>query len=446
MERPRPPPDRHARPRRLRLRGVAASPRARASCSLVDASQGIEAQTLANCYLALEHDLAIVAALNKIDLPAAEPDRYADEIERVLGIPADEILRISAKTGEGVPELLDAVDRAHPRAEGRPRRAAAGADLRLVLRPVPRGHQLGARVQRHADDRRPAALPAGERGARRRGDRRARSRCPRRCRRSAPARSATSSPASRTSARPAVGETVTEAARPGRGRSRATATRSRWCSAASIRSTATSTPNLREALERLRLNDSSFTYEPETSGALGFGFRCGFLGLLHMEIVRERLEREYDLSLVATAPNVEYRVHTSTARSSRSTTRRAMPAPNEIERDRGAVREGHGAHARPIHGHADGAVPDSGAARWRRWSTSRPSASSSSTAAARRDRHRLLRPDEEPHPGLREPRLRARGLPAVEPREGRRAAQRRAGRRVLHDRAPRQGLRLRPRA
>ena len=98
---------------------------------LVDASQGIEAQTLANCYLALEHDLTIVAALNKIDLPAAEPDRVAGEIERVLGIPADEILRISAKTGEGVPELLDAIVERDPAAEGRRRRAAAGAHLRL---------------------------------------------------------------------------------------------------------------------------------------------------------------------------------------------------------------------------------------------------------------------------------------------------------------------------
>ena len=105
---------------------------------LVDASQGIEAQTLANCYLALENDLEIVAALNKIDLPAAEPERYAAEIEKVLGIPADQILRISAKTGEGVPELLDAVVERIPAAGRRPRRAAAGPDLRLALRPVPR--------------------------------------------------------------------------------------------------------------------------------------------------------------------------------------------------------------------------------------------------------------------------------------------------------------------
>ena len=105
---------------------------------LVDASQGIEAQTLANCYLALENDLEIVAALNKIDLPAADPDRYAAEIEKVLGIPADEILRISAKTGEGVAELLDAVVERIPPPDRRPRRAAPGAHLRLALRPVPR--------------------------------------------------------------------------------------------------------------------------------------------------------------------------------------------------------------------------------------------------------------------------------------------------------------------
>ena len=105
---------------------------------VVDAAQGIEAQTLANCYLALEHDLEIVAALNKIDLPAADPDRYAMEIETVLGIPAEDILRISAKTGEGVARAARRGHRAHPGAEGRRRRAAAGADLRQPVRPVPR--------------------------------------------------------------------------------------------------------------------------------------------------------------------------------------------------------------------------------------------------------------------------------------------------------------------
>ncbi len=139
---------------------------------LVDASQGIEAQTLANCYLALENDLAIVAAVNKIDLPAADPDRVSEEIERVLGIAAEDVLRISAKTGEGVPELLDAVLETHPRADGRRRRATAGADLRLVLRPVPRRRQRAACLRRHDVFGCSAEVPAGERGVRRRGDRR----------------------------------------------------------------------------------------------------------------------------------------------------------------------------------------------------------------------------------------------------------------------------------
>ena len=132
-QRPRPQPDRHAR---ATSTSATRCRRSLAACEgvilLVDAAQGIEAQTLANCYLALENDLEIVACLNKIDLPAADPDRYAAEIETVLGIPADEILRISAKTGEGVPELLDAVIERIPAPVGRRRRPAPGPDLRLA--------------------------------------------------------------------------------------------------------------------------------------------------------------------------------------------------------------------------------------------------------------------------------------------------------------------------
>ena len=299
---------------------------------LVDASQGIEAQTLANCYLALEHDLEIVAALNKIDLPAADPDRVAGEIEQVLGIPADEILRISAKTGEGVPELLDAVDRAHPAADGRCRRAAAGADLRLVLRPVPRRGERGAGDERHAAQRRTAALHAGGRHPRRRGGRRA------------PARADAGG-----RARPRRGR-LPHRRHQGRGRGACRRDGHRRTARPGAHALAgyrdpkpmvfcglypvegDDFADLREALEKLRLNDSSFTYEPETSGALGFGFRCGFLGLLHMEIVRERLEREFDLSLIATAPSVEYQVDAHhTARRWWSTTRAAMPPASEIE-------------------------------------------------------------------------------------------------------------------
>ena len=158
---------------------------------VVDAAQGIEAQTLANCYLALEHDLEIVAALNKIDLPAADPDRFAAEIENVLGIPADEIVRISAKTGEGVPELLDAVVEAIPPPAGDADAAAAGADLRQPVRPVPRRRVERARRQR-ATRRRDRGCASCRR---RRCTIRSRSACGGRCRRRSPssalARSAT---------------------------------------------------------------------------------------------------------------------------------------------------------------------------------------------------------------------------------------------------------------
>jgi GTP-binding protein LepA len=273
---------------------------------LVDASQGIEAQTLANCYLALEHDLAIVAALNKIDLPAAEPDRVAGEIERVLGIPADEILRISAKTGEGVPELLDRIVDVVPPPGGDPDAAlqalifdshydtyrgvvsavrvfngalSTGARLRYVqANAVHDAEEIGVRL--------PATTPVARLG---------------------PGEVGYLIAGIKDVGEARVGETVTLAVRPGDALEGYRDPKPMvFCGLYPV--DGDEYAELREALEKLRLNDSSFTYEPETSGALGFGFRCGFLGLLHMEIIRERLEREYDLSLVATAPNVEYRV------------------------------------------------------------------------------------------------------------------------------------------
>jgi GTP-binding protein LepA len=276
---------------------------------LVDASQGIEAQTLANCYLALENDLAIVAAVNKIDLPAADPDRVSEEIERVLGIPAEDVLRISAKTGEGVAELLDAVIATIPPPTGDPDAPlqalifdsyydpyrgvvsalrvfdgtmSSGARLRfLQAGSVRDAEEIGVRLPAPTPV---AALGPGEvgyliAGIKDVGEAR-------------------------------VGETVTTAARPGEPLQGYRHPKPMvFCGLYPVEGDEYA--DLREALERLRLNDSSFTYEPETSGALGFGFRCGFLGLLHMEIVRERLEREYDLALVATAPNVEYLAHTT---------------------------------------------------------------------------------------------------------------------------------------
>jgi GTP-binding protein LepA len=296
---------------------------------LVDASQGIEAQTLANCYAALEADLTIVGVLNKIDLPQAEPDRRAEEIERALGLPADELLRISAKTGEGVPELLDAVVARIPAPTGDP-----DAPLRALLfdslydayrgvissvRVVDGTLSTGARLRylqadavhdaeevgvRTPDLTPVAALGPGDvgyliAGVKDLGEAR-------------------------------VGETVTNTTHPGAPLPGYREPKPMvFCGLYPV--VGDEYADLRDALEKLRLNDSSFTYDPETSGALGFGFRCGFLGLLHMEIVRERLEREYGLTLVATAPNVEYVVHRTDGSTERVDNPSAMPPANVVE-------------------------------------------------------------------------------------------------------------------
>jgi len=274
---------------------------------LVDAAQGIEAQTLANCYLALENDLEIVAALNKIDLPAADPDRYAAEIEKVLGIPANEILRVSAKTGEGVEALLDAVVDRIPCPTGDPDAPLQGlifdshfdqyrgvvSSVRVMngtlttgtrLRFVQAGaiHDADEVGVRLPDPTPIASLGAGEVGYLIAGIKDV-----------GEARS---------------GETITTAANPAPALEGYLEPKPMvFCGIYPI--DGDEFPTLREALEKLRLNDSSYTFQPESSGALGFGFRCGFLGLLHMEIIRERLEREFNLSLIATAPSVQYRVH-----------------------------------------------------------------------------------------------------------------------------------------
>ena len=274
---------------------------------VVDAAQGIEAQTLANCYLALENDLEIVAVLNKIDLPAAEPERCAEEIEQILGIPAEDVLHISAKTGEGVAALLDMVVERTPPPVG-----DADAPLQALVFDSHfdqyRGVVSSVRVMNgrlrsnsslrfmqtgavHLVDevgvRRPNLTPVAELGP---GE---------------------------------VGYLLAGIKDVGEARSGETVTTSRNGSDVALEGYREPKPmvfsglypidgdefnDLRDALQKLRLNDSSFTYEPETSGALGFGFRCGFLGLLHMEIVRERLEREFGLSLITTSPSVEYRV------------------------------------------------------------------------------------------------------------------------------------------
>ena len=274
---------------------------------VVDASQGIEAQTLANCYLALEHDLEIVACLNKIDLPAADPDRYAAEIETVLGIPGDQILRISGKTGEGVPELLDAVCARISAPTGDPaaplqalifdsqydayRGVVSSIRVmngRLVTDQKVRFMQAGSVHQvNEIGARLPVVTPVAALG---------------------PGEVGYFIAAIKDVGEARVGETVTDAGKPA-----LTALDGYrdpkpmvFCGLYPV--DGDDFENLRESLEKLKLNDASITWIPETSMALGFGFRCGFLGLLHMEIVRERLEREFNLNLIATAPSVEYRI------------------------------------------------------------------------------------------------------------------------------------------
>lgn len=277
---------------------------------VVDAAQGIEAQTLANCYLALENDLEIVAALNKIDLPAAEPDKYAEEIENVLGIPADEILRISAKTGEGVEALLDAVVARTPAPSGDPTGDAKALIFDSHFDPY-RGVVSSIRVVDGTIRSRTKALFMQANGTHDIEE--------------IGVRSPDNKPVKELTAGE-VGYLIAGIKDVGEARSGETVTNARNPATEALDGyheplpmvfsglypiDGDEYPALREALEKLRLNDSSYTFEPETSGALGFGFRCGFLGLLHMEIVRERLEREFGLTLISTAPSVKYNVHKS---------------------------------------------------------------------------------------------------------------------------------------
>ncbi|MBM3683977.1 MAG: elongation factor 4 [Actinobacteria bacterium] len=297
---------------------------------LVDAAQGIQAQTLANCYLAIENDLEIVAALNKIDLPAADPERCCEEIERILGIPADQVLRISAKTGEGVPELLDAVIERIPAPKGDP-----DAPLQALIFDSHydqfRGVVSSLRVM-NGTLRTDAKLrfmqaaavhPAEEVG----------------CRLPTPTPFRSLGPGEvgyliagiKDVGEARSGETVTEASNPATEPLQGYQEPKPMVFCGLYPIDGDEYPRLRESLDKLRLNDSSFTFAPETSGALGFGFRCGFLGLLHMEIVRERLEREFDLSIIATAPSVAYRVTVRGGREVTVDNPSELPPMGEIE-------------------------------------------------------------------------------------------------------------------
>ena len=273
---------------------------------LVDASQGIQAQTLANCYQALENNLEIVAVLNKIDLPAAEPERYAEELERVLGLPASEVLAISAKTGEGVRELLRAVIERIPAPVGDPdaplralifdsyydQYRGVVSSIRIkdgTLRSNTKVRMMQAGANHELEQigiRTPDIIPTAQLG---------------------PGEVGYLIAGIKDVASARSGETVTEASRPAKEALDGYRDPKPMVFCGIYPIDGDDLPVLRDALDKLKLNDASITYEPESSHALGFGFRCGFLGLLHMEIVRERLEREFNLSLIATAPSVVYR-------------------------------------------------------------------------------------------------------------------------------------------
>jgi GTP-binding protein LepA len=274
---------------------------------VVDAAQGVEAQTVANVYLAVDAGLELIPSLNKIDLPGAEPERVAREIAELIGEPADEVLRLSAKTGEGVEEVLEAIVRRIPPPEGdgdAPPRAlifdsefnqyrGVVAYVRVVDGEFRKGDAIQAMqtgTQADIDDIGffgPEMTPverlnAGEVGYVITGI--------------------------KDVSLLRVGDTLTTRARPAR-EALAGYREVKPMVFCGLFPVATDDfGELRDALEKLALNDAALTYEPETSQALGFGFRCGFLGLLHMDIVRERLEREYDLELLTTTPTVEYEV------------------------------------------------------------------------------------------------------------------------------------------
>ncbi len=274
---------------------------------LVDAAQGIEAQTLANLYLALEKDLTIIPVLNKIDLPAADPDRYAAEIAHVIGCDPGDVLRVSAKTGHGVKELLDEVVARVPPPEGAadaPARAMIFdsvydtyrgvityirvVDGRITPRERIRMMSTGAthellEVGIVSPEPKPSdGLGVGEVGYLITGVKDVR--------------------------QSKVGDTVTSQRHGAKEPLSGYREPRPMVYSGLYPVDGSQYPDLREALDKLQLNDAALTYEPETSAALGFGFRCGFLGLLHLEITRDRLEREAGLDLISTAPNVVYRV------------------------------------------------------------------------------------------------------------------------------------------
>ncbi len=276
---------------------------------VVDATQGIEAQTLGNTYLALDHDLEIVPVINKIDLPAADPERVSAEVEDVIGLPCEEAPRISAKTGENVEQVLEEIVNMIPAPTGDPDSPLKALIFDSIYDSY-RGVIVYVRVMegsiKPGDTMRMMATGA-EFTVVEVGHMLARSLEPAKELRAGEVGYITASIKTVSEAR--VGDTVTLANRPAAEPLPGYRKVNPMVFCGVYPADGADYENLKEALEKLELNDAALSFEPETSGALGFGFRCGFLGLLHLEIIQERLEREYNLDLVTTIPSVVYKIH-----------------------------------------------------------------------------------------------------------------------------------------
>ena len=298
---------------------------------VVDATQGVEAQTLANAYLAVHHGLTIVPVINKIDLPSAEPERVREQIEQIVGIPADDAVLTSAKRGIGIDELLERIVRDVPPPQGNPAAPLKAllfdswydpyrgvtSLVRIVdgrLAPRMKIRTLGTGVEAEVEEIgkfTPDRLTVPELAVGEVGFLWANIKDLHFTR---------------------IGDTITEVGRPAEAALPGFAQAKPMVFAGLFPTNADDYANLRDAMEKLRLNDASFSFEPENSTALGFGFRCGFLGLLHMEIVQERLEREFDLDLITTAPGVNYKVATTSGEVLEVVNPNLLPPPQKIVR------------------------------------------------------------------------------------------------------------------
>ncbi len=298
---------------------------------VVDAAQGIEAQTLANVYLALDNDLEVAPVINKIDLPSADPDRVAHEIEDVIGIEAQDAPRISAKTGQNVHEVLEMIVRKIPAPSGDPEAPLQALIFDSVYDSY-RGVIIFCRVKegRVRKDMKIRMMASGaEYDVVEVGYMGAGQFFPCDEIRAGEVGYITASIKNIQTTR--VGDTVTEAQRPAAEPLPGYKEVTSMVYCGMYPADNAKYPDLRDALEKLKLNDASLFYEPETSVALGFGFRCGFLGLLHLDIIEERLEREYNLDLVTTAPSVIYKVHKTDGTVMDLTNPTNLPDPSQIE-------------------------------------------------------------------------------------------------------------------